>query len=64
MEKRVRVRIGSQYPELLPMGGLTRPEWAARQRMSKLSLAQKQAMSERGAAALRAMRTKKGEKGE
>jgi hypothetical protein len=41
MEKGVRVRIGSKYPDLLPRLGLTSLEWAAKQRMSKLSTAEK-----------------------
>lgn len=47
MEKGVRVRIGSKYPDQLPMGGLTRPEWAAAKRMANLSPAQKLARAER-----------------
>jgi len=61
MEKGVRMRIGSKYPELLPMGGLTRAEWGAAQAFAKKSLAEKQAMAQRGKVALAAIRAKKGQ---
>lgn len=57
MEKGVRLRIGSKYPDLLPRLGLTRPEHAAKERFAKLSLVERQAMAERGKAALKARST-------
>lgn len=59
MEKRVRVRIGSQYPDLLPMGGLTSREWSGAQRMAKLSSAEKEALAERGREALKRLNAHK-----
>ena len=47
MEKAVRVRIGSKYPELLPRGGLSKAEWGARQAFLKKSPAEKSAALER-----------------
>ena len=45
MEKRVRLRIGSKYPDLLPRLGLTRPEHAGATRWANRPPAQKQAPS-------------------
>lgn len=54
MEKRVRLRIGSKYPDLLPLAGLTTREHGAMARWSNLSAAQKQVIAERGRQALKA----------
>lgn len=47
MEKRVRVRIGSQYPEVLSRGGMTVREYAAAQTFAKLSPAERLKAKER-----------------
>lgn len=47
MEKGVRTRIGSKYPDLLPLGGLTRIEAANATRWAKLSQSEKQAIADR-----------------
>ncbi len=47
MEKPVRLRIGSKYPDLLPRLGLTVKEWASRQAYANLSPSQKQAAIDR-----------------
>ncbi len=41
MEKRVRLRIGSKYPDLLPLGGLTAREHSAKARWDSMSPAEK-----------------------
>lgn len=47
MEKQVRVRIGTKYPDLLPKGGLKPKEWAAQQRFLSLSPAQREEAKKR-----------------
>jgi len=52
MEQGVRKRIGSKYPDALPLGGLTRQEHAGALRWSKLGSAEQEAFRERGIQAL------------
>ena len=56
MEKTVRARIGSQYPDTLPRLGLTRSEWASKQVYLKKSAVEKQTMAQRGRQALEDLR--------
>lgn len=46
--KAIRVRIASQYPDLLPMGGLKPREWAGKQAFARLSPSEKAEMVKRG----------------
>jgi len=48
MEKPVRVKIGTGFPALLPMRGLTRAEWAAKLAYERKPASEKTAMAERG----------------
>ena len=57
MEKGVRHRIGSKYPDLLPMLGLTPREWLGKQLWDKKPAAERAAMAERGKTALLRLRT-------
>lgn len=56
MERRVRLRIGSKYPDLLPNRGLTAQEAAGAIRWAKLSASERQAIADRGKAILAANR--------
>ena len=58
MEKGVRVRIGSKYPEILPRGGLTPKESSGTQNKAKMTVAEKLALAAKGRAALAALRAK------
>ncbi|KPQ43391.1 MAG: hypothetical protein MPEBLZ_02057 [Candidatus Methanoperedens nitroreducens] len=42
MEKQVRFRIGSQYPNLLKFQGLTSKEWSGKQRFDSMTPEQKE----------------------
>ncbi len=59
MEKGVRSRIGNQFPELLPMLGLTRAEWGNTQAYLKKPLAVRTALAEKAQDSLNAFRKRK-----
>lgn len=46
--KTIRLKIGSKYPDLLPMLGLKPREWAGRQAYARLSLDQKAEIARKG----------------
>ena len=48
MEKQVRDRIGSRYPDLLKFRGLTRSEWSGRERYDAMPTEDKRRLVERG----------------
>lgn len=48
MEKQVRVKIASRFPGVLPMNGLTRLEFAAKNRYESLPESVKAQMANRG----------------
>lgn len=50
LAKTIRVRIGSKYPDSLTLGGLTPREHQSKLRWSKLTAAQKQAITDKGRA--------------
>lgn len=50
--KTIRVRIGSKYPDLLPMGGLKPSEHAAAKRFANLSVAARAELAKKGREAL------------
>lgn len=54
--KTIRVRIGSKYPDLLPMGGLKPREYAGAKAFANLPAAAKAELARKGADRLRAMR--------
>ena len=56
MEKNVRLRIGQQYPDLLPGLGLTKAERSAQERQDQMTPDQRAAQAERGRAALMKLR--------
>jgi len=53
LEKEVRFRIGSKYPDLLKFQGLTPREWAGKKRFEGLSEEDKELVRERGRRAIR-----------
>lgn len=53
MEKRVRSRIGSKYPDLLPLLGLTQKEHAGAQRWASIPPAERERIAEVGRTALK-----------
>jgi hypothetical protein len=57
MEKGVRLRIGSKYPDLLPLSGLTPSEHAGRQRWAKVPAAQKQVLIDAAKERLKRLRS-------
>lgn len=59
MEKQVRIRISGRHPNVLPMGGLTGREYAARKRYDALPLAVKVEMARKGKERLEAHRKDK-----
>lgn len=61
MEKQVRYKIGSKYPEILKFQGLTPKEWAAKKRYESLTYEEKQILAKRGKEAL--LKIKKVKKG-
>ena len=48
-EKPTRIKIGTRYPELLPLKGLTSKEWAGKQIWDRKSPAAKARIIEQGA---------------
>lgn len=47
LEKQVRFRIGSKYPDILKYQGLTIREWTGRQNFDKLTEPEKEAIRQR-----------------
>jgi len=58
IEKQVRYRIGSKYPDVLKYQGLKVREWSAKIRYDNLSDDEKKVISERGKEALLKIRSK------
>lgn len=52
MEKQVRIRISSKYPDVLKYQGLTVREWTAKKRYESLPEEEKASIAERGKKAL------------
>lgn len=58
IEKQVRIRIASNYKDILNYGGLTIREWSSKKRYDALPDEVKNAMAERGKIQLEKIRNK------